>query len=198
MIHKILHKRIRAFDEVTRFRLTNSYLVAIGMNLFWPIAVVLKGIYLLPAVIAGFMIAETLMIKTNRYMVENYTLEQIFRLGVFMHFLFTITALLYFISPFYMILLDSSLAIIDIVVFSAYSIMLTNYLTKNYPESMNEFQLTRNGVWADGTLIGLICISIITYFFSIEVGLVIFAIYNMFFSLWLLSHWNFFKKISNI
>jgi len=185
---------INNFDKVTRFRLINAFFVAWGLNLFWPIIIDLKGEYLLAWMISGFMILETIMVKTNRYVVENFSLETVFRASVIFHFLFTVTACTYFISPYFMIITESILAIVDVVVFSAYSMMLTTYLTKNYPDSMEEFQILRNGLWADGTLIGLSIITLITMFASISYGIIAFIGFNICFSGWLLYNWNFYKQ----
>lgn len=133
------------FDKVTEFRLINAFLTAIGMNIFWPVLTDLKGEYLAAWIIASFMILETLMVKTNRWFIENFTIPQIYKLSVLAHLGFTISTLSYFIiSPEFMVWLDMIMGIIDVTVFSAFSIVLNNYITDNFPKSMNEFQIIRN------------------------------------------------------
>jgi hypothetical protein len=164
-----------------------------GMNLLYPVITDLKGEYLVAWVISSFMILETLAIKTNRWFVDKYTLSQVYRMSVIAHINFTLIALLFFISPLYMVIGDSVAAIIDVTIFSAFSIMLTNHLTENHPESMSEFQIVRNSTWADGILIGLTLVTLITFFWGNAVAVTAFIIFNVCFSSWLVYNWNFFK-----
>ena len=73
--------------------------------------------------------------------------------------------------------------------------MLNNYLTNNYPESMNEFQIVRNSIWADGILVGLTTVTTITYFFGNSVAIILFIIFNICFSSWLIWNWKFYDNI---
>ena len=90
---------------------------------------------------------------------------------------------------------DMVAAIVDVSIFSAFSIALNNYLTNNYPESMNEFQIVKNSIWADGILIGLFTVTTITYFFGNSVAIVVFLIFNVLFSSWLIWNWKFYDNI---
>jgi hypothetical protein len=94
-----------------------------------------------------------------------------------------------------MVWIEGLLAIIEVAVFSAYSIALNNYLTHKFPNSMSDFQIVRNSSWADGYLIGLGLISLITYFGTIGTGIIVFIIFNTIFSMYLIYNWNFFKDI---
>ena len=183
------------FDKVTRFRLINAFIIAAGMNLLYPVLADLKGEYLVAWIISAFMIIETLAVKTNRYFIENFTLSKIYKLSIFAHINFTIVASLYFWNPLYMIYGDMVAAIVDVSIFSAFSIALNNYLTNNYPESMNEFQIVKNSIWADGILIGLFTVTTITYFFGNSVAIVVFLIFNVLFSSWLIWNWKFYDNI---
>ena len=69
--------KFNKFDEVTRFRLINSFVLAAGMNLLYPVLADLKGEYLVAWVISAFMIIETLAVKTNRYFIDNFSLDSI-------------------------------------------------------------------------------------------------------------------------
>jgi hypothetical protein len=183
------------FDIVTRYRLTNAFLIAAGMNLLYPVLADLKGEYLVAWIISAFMIIETLAVKTNRYFVDNFSLSLIYKLSVLAHINFTLVAVLYFWNPLYMIYGDMIAAIIDVSIFSSFSIMLNNYLTNNYPESMNEFQIVRNSIWADGILLGLFIVTAITYFFGNSVAIILFIIFNICFSSWLIWNWKFYDNI---
>jgi hypothetical protein len=188
------YKKILQFDDVTRFRLINAFIIAIGMNLLFPVIADLKGEYLVAWVISLFMIMETLAVKTNRYFVEKFTISQVYKMSVIAHLNFTLIALLYFVNPLWMVLGDMIAAIVDVTIFSAYSIMLTNHMTDNYPESMKEFQIIRNSTWADGILIGLTIVTILTFFWGNAIAVGTFIIFNTIFSMWLIKNWNFFQK----
>lgn len=188
--------KINQFDDVTKFRLINAFIIAAGMNLLFPVLADLKGEYLVAWVISAFMILETLAVKTNRYFVENFKISTVYKLSVFAHINFTLVAAFYFWNPLYMIYADMIAAIIDISIFSAFSIMLNNYLTNHYPESMSEFQIVKNSVWADGILIGLFVVTIVTYFFGNSAAISLFLIFNILFSCWLIKNWSFYDKIN--
>lgn len=194
MITKYLNQ-FNKFDRVTRFRLINAFVIAAGMNLLYPVLGDLKGEYLAAWIISTFMIIETLAVKTNRYFIDNFSLSQVFKLSIFAHINFTLVASLYFWDPLYMIYGDMIAAIIDVSIFSAFSIMLTNYLTDNYPESMNEFQIVRNSIWADGILLGLITVTGVTYFFGNSIAIICFIIFNIIFSGWLIWNWKFYDDL---
>lgn len=191
-------KKLKEFDAVTRFRLINAFIIAAGMNLIYPVLADLKGEYLVAWVISAFMIIETLAVKTNRYFIENFSLSKMYKLSVFAHINFTVVAALYFWNPLYMIYGDMVAAILDVSIFSAFSIMLNNYLTNNYPESMNEFQIVKNSIWADGILIGLFVVTVITYFFGNSIAIAMFLIFNILFSSWLIWNWKFYDSINKV
>lgn len=183
------------FDKVTRYRLINAFMIAAGMNLLYPVLADLKGEYLVAWVISAFMILETLTVKTNRFFTENFNISQIYKLSVFAHVNFTFVAAFYFWNPLYMIYASMISAIIEVTIFSVFSIMLTNYLTNNYPESIGEFQIIRNSIWADGILIGLFTVTVVTYFFGNSVAIILFIIFNICFSSWLIWNWKFYDNV---
>ena len=183
------------FDKVTRFRLINAFIIAAGMNLLYPVLADLKGEYLVAWIISAFMIIETIAVKTNRFFIDNFSLSTMYKISIFAHINFTLVAGLYFWNPLYMIYGDMIAAIIDVSIFSAFSIMLTNYLTNNFPESMNEFQIVRNSIWADGILVGLTTVTLVTYFFGNSVAIILFIIFNICFSSWLIWNWNFYDNV---
>jgi len=188
--------KINQFDRVTKFRLINAFLIAAGMNLLYPVLADLKGEYLVAWVISAFMILETLAVKTNRYITENFKINTVYKLSVLEHINFKVVAAFYFWNPLYMIYADMIAAIIDVSIFSAFSIMLNNYLTNNYPESMGEFQIVRNSIWADGILLGLFTVTGLTYFFGNSVAIAAFLIFNVIFSGWLIRNWGFYDNVS--
>jgi len=186
-------KKFEKFDKVSEFRLQNSFLVAIGMSLIAPILITLKGTLMVAWVISVFAIFNMLAVKTNDYFVNNFSMSTLYRMGNITHFLLIISAGLYFFNPLLMIWLDSILVITEVAIFSAYSIALTNYLTDNYPKDMKDFQIIRNSSWADGALVGLGLITIVTFFFPLGYAVGTFMIFNTVFSLWLLKNWNFYN-----
>ena len=200
MIKNLLRKyknNFTKFDKVTNFRLLNSFLVALGLSLFSPALIALKGQYLAAWAISMFMILSTLSVKLNKFFTTKYDINLMYRLGVLTHILFVIVSVIYFISPVTMIILDSVISIFETAVFSSYSILLTNYLTEKYPKHMQEFQVVRNSTWADGFLIGLSISMIVSYFYGIEGVIISFTLYNSIFAGWLLYNWNFFKFLTN-
>jgi len=185
-------KKLKVFDTITRFRLINAFLVSIGVGLLSPVLVILKGTLLSAWVISMFGIINTLSVKTNLYFSKK-SLNYLYKTGVILHIFFVLTALLYFWNPFIMILIDSSLVIAEIAIFSSYGIVLNNHITNNYPDSMNDFQIVRNSTWADGTLIGLALSAGITTLFGLGGMVIAFVIFNSVFSGWMLYNWNFFN-----
>ena len=185
--------KFKDFDKITELRLINAFIVAIGIALLSPVLVQLKGMYLAAWAISMFSIAQTLAVKTNKWVVSHITIEQMFHLSILIHFIFILISSIYFISPLYMVISDSVLGIVEVSLFSAFSISLNNYLTSEHPSDMNSFQIIRNGSWADGFLFGLCAVTIITYFWSISIAVITFIVFNLLFSFWLLTKWNFYK-----
>jgi len=186
------YAKFSRFDRVTEFRLWNSFLVSIGMAILSPILISLKGQYLLPYIISIFAIIQTISVFTNNYIVNNYSLSSMYKMGVVIHLLFIVMSGLYFFSPILMIYLDSILGVVEIAIFSAYTIALNNYLAKEYPDDMSDFQIIRNSSWANGYLIGLGATTILTYYTSIGFTIGVFIGFNAIFSLWLIKNWRFF------
>lgn len=187
--------KLKQFDKVTEFRLQNAFLVAIGMSILAPILISLKGIYLLPWIISAFAIAQALAVKTNHWFISTFNLDQFLKLAIIFHIIFIMVAGTYFYSPDLMVWLSSITAVIEITIFSAYSIVLNNYLTDNYPQSMSKFQVVRNSIWSDGYLIGLIAVGLTTFFSTLGMAVAIFMFFNTLFSFWLIKRWNFYINV---
>lgn len=190
-----IFNKIKNFDKVTKFRLQNSFIYAIGLNLIIPIMIDLKGEYLLPWIISMFLIFETLIVKTNKYIVEKFTMSQLYQIGIIVYSFVVFLACSYFYNPYIMIYGDSVIIILQVAIFSAYSIKLNNYLTKYYPDDMSNFQITRNSIWADGVLFGLITTTIVLYLFNRDIGIITFILFNSIYVIWMLLNWDFFKDI---
>lgn len=133
---------LNSFDTITRFRLINAFIIAIGFNLFSPILIDLKGAYLLSWVITMFMITETLMVKTDQYVVDNFTMSDVYRMTVVVYGIFTLIALTYFWNPTVMVYLESTFGIIDITIFSVcFTVWLAinwNFIETNLMEVNND------------------------------------------------------------
>ncbi len=186
--------KLKRFDKFTRFRLVNAFIVAIGVNLITPIVSDLKGEYLVSWIISAFLIIETISIKTNRYFVDNFSIDRLYKISIFAHLSFTLVAALYFWNPLLMIYADMITAIIDVSIFSAFSIKLNNYLTDNFPDSMSEFQIIRNSIYADGILLGLSIVTVLSYLFGNSIVVIIFIVFNTIFSIYLIKNWNFYSE----
>jgi len=183
-------KRFKEFDKITEFRIINSLFIAIGMALLVPVIVSLKGMYFAAWLIGLFSIVQTLTVKTNEYIVNRISIRTMFRIGIYIHFAYIFMSLFYFWNPEIMLWMDSILGIIEVALFSAFSISLNNYITDCYPKSMSRFQIFRNSVWADGYLIGLFMVTGITYFGTIGHAVIAFIIFNIFFNIWMIKNWN--------
>ena len=141
------------------------------------------------------MIAEQLSMKSNRYLTNKFSISALYKIGIFLHILFMLSSLLYFYDKTIMIIIDSTIAILDVAVFSALSIKLNNYLVNNYPESNNDFQIIRNSIWVDGVLMGLSLSTLILYFFTNEALIIVFVIFNAVFNLHMIRNWNIYRGI---
>lgn len=187
---------IKTLDKVTYFRLLNAFIVAISLSIIAPAMITLKGTLMLPWIIAVFSIASTLSVKTNAY-ISSFGLNKVYHAVIVSHLFLILSTFVYFWNPVAMVYLDSISVIIETAIMSAYSILLTNYITDNYPDSMHKFQILRNNIWADGTLIGLGLSTIIMFYFGVSGAVWGFLIFNIPFSMWLIYNWNFFKDIEN-
>jgi MFS family permease len=183
----------REFDEITTFRLVNSFIVAFGITMLIPVLTVLQGTLMLAWVIALFKIGDMLAVKSNEIFVHSFSMDKLYKMTVILHLLYTLSASLYFWNPLVMIYTDSILALLEAAIISAYSITLNNYIADNYPKSMSRFQIVRNSSWADGALIGLLISTTTLYLFPLGWTLGIFLFINSIFTIWLLKNWDFYK-----
>jgi len=191
-------KRFKNFDEITEFRLRNAFFVSIGIAILAPILVTLKGLYLAVYIVSIFLIISTLSVKSNEYMTKNFSISSLYKMGIFIHLSLIFISLIYFISPGLMVWLDSIAVILETIVFSSYSIVLNNYIAHHYPKSMQEFQVVRNSSWADGFLLGLLLVTLLTYFYSIGTALVVFVVLDSMFVVWTFKNYYFFDKFEQL
>lgn len=190
-------KKLDQFDKITKYRLQNSFIYALGINLIIPIMIDLKGEYLIPWVISMFLVVETLVVKTNNFMTKKFSMETLYKMGIFAHLLSILFVTSYFINPNIMIYGNTIIMIFHIAIFSAYSIKLNNYLISYYPDSFHSFQVIRNSIIADGTILGLSLITFILYFFDLYIGLMFFIGFNLLFVSWMFFNFNIFKNIKD-
>ena len=182
------------FDTITRFRLYNAFAVVFGLNLLIPVINDLRGELHTSSVIALMMIATTLAVKINSYLTK-YSISFNYKLGNIFHLLLTVCTLLYFVDVKTYIYVNAALQILEIGIFSSYSIQLDEYLAKTNPTQMGKFRIYQNSKKADAILAGLGTTAVLTYFFNIEVVILCFLVYNTLFSAWLMYNWNFFNKL---
>jgi len=191
-------RSVKQFDKVTEFRLINAFFVALSFNVISPVLITLKGLYMLPWIIGIFSILNMLAAKTNEFITYSMTTDQIYKSVVLLHVVFSVTTSLYFYNPVLMIYLDSILGVVEIILVSAYSIKLNNYIAKHFSDSMNKFQIIRNSIWADGSLIGLFASSVVLFIAGLKTVLILFIVLNLLFSLWLMLNWNFYENNEKI
>jgi hypothetical protein len=190
---KLAIQKISQFDPITKFRLKNAFMVAVGISLLGPVVIALKGSLLPVWVISILGIITTLAIYTNER-ISKLRLDTLYKLGIGVHLLLIVSVLLYFWNPSVMIILESIIGIVEVAVFSAYTINLNDYISKYYPRSMKKFQVIRNASWADASLIGLGIATIMGLCCSIEWTIILFIIYNTLFSIYMVTNWNFYKN----
>ena len=184
--------RLQDLDDVTRFRLMNAFFVAIAIGVMGPALITLKGTLMIPWVIAVFSILHQLTAKTNEYL-SSFDIGTVYRMSAILNVLILLVTLTYFWSPLVMVYLESTLAIMEWAVISAFTIQLNNYIAKKHPESMHLFQLRRNNIWMDGSLLGLLGATLIMIPFHITGAILLFLVVQVLFTLWLLRNWNFFE-----
>jgi len=186
-------KNFAQFDEVTNFRLINSFIVALGFSMLIPVLTILQGTLMLAWVISVFEILKMIGVKTNEILVHTFSTHQLYKTTILLHIFYTIGAGLYYLHPIVMIYIDSFLSLMEIVVISAYSIKLNSYIAKYYPDSVSTFQIVKNSSYADGALIGLLLSTITLYFLPISYTIGVFILVNTLFGCWLVYNWNFYK-----
>ncbi len=185
--------RLKKYSDVCRFRLENAFMVGIGIALLAPIIITLKGTLLSVSTIAMFSILSTIAVKSNDFFCR-FSISELYRFGIGVHILLVVTALLFFINPLWMIVMESLLGILEISIFSAYGVLLTNHLSENRPGDMKKFQIDRNNIWSDAALIGLGIATLIGLLYPVYMTVIIFVLYNGMFSIYMISKWNFFEE----
>jgi len=188
------YKVIKTFHPITKFRITNALLVMFGIHLILPVLIDMRGELLSTTFISMIMIATTLAMKTNKYFVENYNFSQLYKMGVFIHFIFFIGGFLYFINPMLFVIVDSLLSVLETSILMSYSIKLDVYQAKHIPAEVEPFKIFRNSSVADVTLLSLGLVTIITSLFQRDIAVYIFLGFNFFVSIRLFSNWKFFDK----
>ncbi len=186
------YTQIKSFDTITRFRITNALLVMLGIHLIIPVLVDLRGELLSTTFISLILISSTLAVKSNKFFVQTFSLSQLYKIGVFIHFSFLIGGFLYFFNPLYFVIVDSFISILEMSILSSYSIKLDVYQAKNYPNDVEPFKIFRNTSIADAILLGLGLVALVSYFFSTDISVYIFIFYNSILSAYLFSNWNFY------
>jgi len=181
------------FDDVTKFRLINSFVVAFGFTMLVPVLTVLQGQIILAWIIGLLSIFNMLAVKSNEIFVHTFNMDNLYKMTIVLHILLILSASLYYYSPTIMIYADSFIALMETAVISAYSITLNNYIAKEYPGSMSKFQIIRNSSWADGALIGLLISTATLYFLPMGFTIGLFLLINTVFTFWLVKNWDFYR-----
>ncbi len=181
------------FDEITRFRLINAFLFGVGFNLILPILLDLRGELLSATIITFILIVTTLSVKTNKYLVKLHK-ETLYKIGIFVHSLFLLGTCTYYYDKLLFVYIDSFTGIIEVAIFSAYSIKLDVYLTNNYPDDVKKFQVFKNSNYADATLVGLFIVWGTSYFGGNDYSVITFIFFNIGFTAWMFWNWSFFTE----
>ena len=181
------------FDEVTQFRLINSIAVYFGLNLLAPVIVDLRGELLSSSTISIIMILVTASVKLN-FIITKFSISTVFKIGTIFHILLTMSTFIYFINPLLYVYINAFLSIMELAIFTSYSIQLDEYLAKALPNRVAEFKIYSNSKKADAVLLGLGCTAVLTFLFSLKVVFCVFIIWNLLFSIWLFWNWRFYDE----
>lgn len=181
------------FDETTKFRLRNSFFVAISLTILDPIIISLQGLYLGATLIAVFMIANMLAVKTNKLITDNFDASALLHGAVIFHLLYTIGAGIYFVNAELFVYVVIILEIIAIALFSAYSIHLDHHISNHTPELMKDFRINANSNYANASMIGLGSSALLSWF-NPDYAIISFIVFDAAFFLYLLENINFHNK----
>ena len=185
------YNKLNDFDPITRFRLINAFLFGVGLYLILPVLLDLRGELLTSTFITFILIVTTISVKTNEYLVNNCSMSDLYKLGIFVHLIFTAGAGLYFYDKLLFVYVDSFVGIIEVAIFSSYRIKLDSYLAKHYSNTVSKFQVFRNSSFADATLLGLFITWFATYYGNNGYAISIFLVTNVGFMIWMVLNWNF-------
>ena len=187
-------RKIRTFDKITNFRLLNRVIITFSMFILIPIIIDLKGEYLAPWVISSLMIGEVLSAKYQGYFVEKFSLSDLYKLGMGVHSVLVVIMFVYFYDKMFFVVSLSVLAILEIVVFGAFSIKLDVFQMNNFSDTVQDFKIVRNSVVADATVLGLGVSALLSYY-SVNIAVLVSLVCQSLFSGYFLYNWNY---ISNI
>lgn len=189
-----MFKELNSFDSITKFRIINAIAVVFGLNLLIPVINDLRGELLTSSMIAVMMIGTTLAVKANEILVK-LDMTLVYKLGNIFHLLLTISTAIYFFNPLLYVYINAVLGIIEIAIFTSYSIQLDEHIAKTSPHVLSRFKVYINSRKADAILFGLAVTASLTYLFGVNIVFICFMIYNTLFSIWLMKNWSFFDKI---
>jgi len=184
----------KTLDRITKFRLINSFIVTVLLSALITPIIMLQGLYMLPVMISVMAIMSTLAVKTNKFMVNRYSLDQMYKRGIIVQILYVFALLGFYFIPEITIYIISILTVLEIIIFSSFSIKLNVYITKFYPENVETYQILRNSIVADAKILGLIYSAL---FIGFGVGFIFYstAFFHMIFTIWLIKNYNMYKGI---
>lgn len=195
-------KRLKKFDEITKFRLIVLAYINILMAFIWPIMVQFYSylevnindfIIHTATIISVFGILKTFGEKMVKTISNNFSFSRIFLIIIILDVFMGIGILFYFVSIKTMLWIDLCISTIQLPFFLAYSNSLNNYLTYFQKEDFTFFQNYRADLNAETRLLGLILAGIITLL-SIKIAILIFVCGILILSVYQFSYYKMFKK----
>ena len=184
------HKEL---DKVSRFRLINRLLVTFTIGLMTPIVTILTGQYLPVYLVSIYSILNQLSVKTNKYMTTKYSIQQLYKIGVIVHFIFTLIGFVYFYNKFLMVNLDAIVMILEIIVFGALSIKLDEYQAKFETDLVAKYKIIANTYSSDFMLLGL-GLSTLLGLVNKDYIVITFVITNIGINVWLINNLKFYER----
>jgi len=191
-------KKLKIFDEITKYRLILLGLITIAVEMILP--VLSQYYYLLKintieaaSIIALFSILKKIGQKLVKYIMNNFSFSKIFLIIIIFDFLWTIGTSFYFINKNIMIWLDLIIGTIQLPFIIAFSMNLNNYIMFFYKNSYVNFQNYKNDVLAESALLGLI-LSFSLSLISLKLIIILFLIIMSCVFIFQINIYNKFKK----
>jgi len=191
-------KKLKQFDEITKYRLIMLGLITLSVEMILP--VLSQFYYLLKfntieaaSIIAFFSILKKIGQKLVKYIMNNFSFSKIFLIIIIFDFLWTIGTSFYFINKALMAWFDLIIGTLQLPFIIAFSMNLNNYIMFFYKNSYVNFQNYKNDVLAESALIGLL-LSFSLSLFSLKLVVFLFMFLMICVFIFQINIYNKFKK----
>jgi hypothetical protein len=185
--------RVKELDKLSQFRFYLAFLVAIYITMIAPIIVKLEGLYFTVGLITILMIINNLTSKFLEPLTEKFRIGTIWKIAGFIHLIEMLILFLYFFSDKTMIYVYSFFNIAASLVYSVYSLKMTNQFIKKFPNKIKQLQIFRQNVWNEGYLLGLF-ISLALQTINLKIVMVSAILLHIYILYYMIKNWNFYDE----